>query len=306
MTNIIDKLSGLMPGRKALYESMFRKFIETKTGRTKEIYECTLRKLQGYEPKLSRMPVKAITVEWLAGFEAYLAQTAPKKNARNIHLRNVRTVYYLALNDGLVTRNPFRRFRISPEATRKRALTPAQLRRLCDAKLEPWLEKYRDAFLLMFMLRGINIVDFCRLEKMEGQYIRYRRSKTGRLFDIRVEPEARQLIERLRGEKHLLYPLDRVKDYRSYTAKLNAALKRIAAGIPGMPPITSYWARHSWATIASRLNIPKDVIAAGLGHAASSVTDIYIDFDDRKIHAANRRIIRHVFGSTEESDSSDV
>lgn len=146
------------------------------------------------------------------------------------------------------------------------------------------------------MLRGINVVDFCRLESLEGNYIRYRRSKTGRLYEIRVEPEARRLIDRLRGKGQLLYPLDRVADYRRYTARLNAALKRIATGIPGMPPITTYWARHSWATIAASLDIPKETIAAALGHAPTSVTDIYISFDTRKIHTANRKIIKHVFG----------
>lgn len=158
-----------------------------------------------------------------------------------------------------------------------------------------WLEKYRDAFLLMFMLRGINVVDFCNLQMVEGHYIRYRRSKTGRLFEVRIEPEARVLIEKLRGKNQLLYPLDRIKDYRRYTGRLNKALQRIAAKIPGFPPITSYWARHTWATIAASIDIPKDTIAAALGHRQNTVTDIYIAFDTRKIHTANRRVIRHIF-----------
>ena len=281
--------------RLPLYEPLFRSFMATKRGRTKELYECTLRKLQGYEPALADMPVENITHEWLCGFESFLARTAPSRNARNIHLRNVRTVYYIALDDGIVSRNPFRRFKIRAEATPKRALTAAQLRKFATVEVAPWLEKYRDAFLLMFMLRGINVVDFCNLHSIEGHYIRYRRSKTGRLFEVRVEPEALVLIRRLRGKNHLLYPLDRVKDYRTYTGKINKALQRIAASIPGFPPITTYWARHTWATLAASIDIPKETIAAALGHTSSTVTDIYIDFDTRKIHNANRKVIRHVF-----------
>lgn len=294
--SIIDTLAALFrPEPRPLLEPMFLSFIDTKHGRTRELYECTLRKLRGYCEDFARMPVEAVTHEWLCGFESYLAQTAPSRNARNIHLRNVRTIYYIALDDGLVSRNPFRRFKIRPEATAKRSLTAAQLRKFATVEVEPWLEKYRDAFLLMFMLRGINVVDFCNLQSIEGHYIRYRRSKTGRLFEVRVEPEALVLIRRLRGKSHLLYPLDRVKDYRTYTGKINKALQRIAATIPGFPPITTYWARHTWATLAASIDIPKDTIAAALGHTRNTVTDIYIDFDTRKIHNANRKLIRHIF-----------
>ena len=61
-----------------------------------------------------------------------------------------------------------------------------------------------------------------------------------------------------------------------------------------MPTLTTYWSRHSWATIAAELDIPKETISAALGHGGSSVTDIYIDFDTRKIDAANRRVIDYV------------
>lgn len=281
--------------RKTLFAPMFESFTETKRGRTREIYECTLRKLRAYRADFDSMGVEEISYEWLCGFEAFLAETAPSRNGRNIHLRNVRTVYYLALDDGLTLRNPFRRFRIRAEETAKRALTEAQLRRLATARVEPWQEKYRDAFLLMFMLRGINAVDFCHLEAPDGRMLRYRRRKTGQLIEVRIEAPAMELIERLRGERHYLYPLDRVKDYRRYTARLNKGLQRIAADL-GLPPgLTSYWARHTWATLAAKHDIPKETIARGLGHTPRTTTDIYIDFDLRKVHAANRRLLRLLF-----------
>ena len=61
------------------------------------------------------------------------------------------------------------------------------------------------------------------------------------------------------------------------------------------PHITTYWARHTWATIAASLDIPKETIAAGLGHGGNTVTDIYIDFDRRKVDEANRRVIDWVY-----------
>ena len=59
----------------------------------------------------------------------------------------------------------------------------------------------------------------------------------------------------------------------------------------GLKELTSYWARHSWATIAASLDIPKDTIAHALGHGGNTVTDIYIDFDQRKVDEANRRVL---------------
>lgn len=63
---------------------------------------------------------------------------------------------------------------------------------------------------------------------------------------------------------------------------------------PLFPHITTYWARHSRATIAAELDIPKETIAAALGHGGNSVTDVYIRFDERKIDEANRRVLDYV------------
>ena len=65
--------------------------------------------------------------------------------------------------------------------------------------------------------------------------------------------------------------------------------------IPKFPGISSYWSRHTWATIAASLDIPKETIAAALGHGGNTVTDIYIAFDQRKVDEANRKVIDHVF-----------
>lgn len=56
--------------------------------------------------------------------------------------------------------------------------------------------------------------------------------------------------------------------------------------------ITTYFARHSWATIAAELDIPDDVISQALGHAArNSTTAIYIERNIRKVDEANRKVI---------------
>ncbi|MDR0437388.1 MAG: hypothetical protein LBH22_03700 [Bacteroidales bacterium] len=63
---------------------------------------------------------------------------------------------------------------------------------------------------------------------------------------------------------------------------------------PLFPDISWYYARHTWATIASKLDISKDIIAAALGHGATTTTDIYIDFDQKKVDDANRKVIDYI------------
>ncbi|MGM9794933.1 MAG: hypothetical protein ACI3ZZ_01755 [Candidatus Aphodosoma sp.] len=94
---------------------------------------------------------------------------------------------------------------------------------------------------------------------------------------------------------------DTYKKHNDYAKHLNKALQNIGEVeygkrgkktiTPLFPELTTYWARHTWATIASSLDIPKDTIAAALGHGAYTVTDIYIDFDRQKIDNANRKVL---------------
>jgi len=63
-----------------------------------------------------------------------------------------------------------------------------------------------------------------------------------------------------------------------------------------------YISRHTWATLAHKVDIPKDVISLALGHSfGCDVTDIYIDFDRDKIDEANRKVIDYISGSLKKS-----
>lgn len=232
----------------------------------------------------------------------FLAQTAPSKNARNVHLRNIRAVFNDAIDDEVTTCYPFRKFKIRPVATPKRSLSVEQLRKLFAWQVEDYAVKYLDMFKLTFFLIGINVVDLCKLKVItqEGR-VKFHRAKTGWLYNIKVELEAAQIIMRYWGRRQLLNMLDTYKSHKYYLKHLNFGLlhigrvevgKRGAKSVkPLHPLLTTYWASHSWATIAASLDIPKETIAHALGHGGNTVTDIYIDFDQRKVDEANRRVI---------------
>lgn len=285
-----------------LFVARFRRFIERKDNeRTREIYEATLSRIYAYDKRCELLTFEDVDKAWLTQFDKFLARTSPSVNARSIHLRNIRAVFNDAIDDEITHNYPFRKFKIKRAPTAKRSLSVEALRELFDYPVEEHQRKYLDIFKLSFFLIGINIGDLCKLKRINGGRIDYERAKTHRLYSVKVEPEALAIIEQYKGKAWLLDPLDRYDNYKQYARRLNGALQAIGEveigkqGAKTIRPlydnITTYWARHSWATIAASLDIPKETIAAALGHGGNTVTDIYIDFDQRKVDDANRRVI---------------
>ena len=307
-------------GEENRFLARFRSYASLcKSQRTREIYQVTIKKVLAFDSHAESLSFEMVSKDWLSRFEAWLGSEAggcPSVNARSIHLRNVRAVFNDAIDNGITSWYPFRTFKVKTEATKKRAVAVEVLRSLFSYPVEPWQEQYVDAFKLCFCLIGINLVDLLALksEQLVDGRISYRRSKTGRLYDVKVEPEAAALIEKYHGHLgRLVCWGENRKHYTTFTYQLCRGLKSIGSTVkewrtdelgvyrevdvfrPAFPMLSSYVARHSWATIAASLDVPKDVIAHALGHGGSSVTDIYIDFDMRKVDQANRRVLDWVF-----------
>lgn len=282
----------------------FDEFIERKSGRTSALYVATKRRIiafLGDEGKWAGLRFEDVNRRWLDRFVEFLAMSAPSANARNIHLRNLRAVFNYAIDCEYTSCYPFRGFKIRPTPTRKRALSVSQLRKVLLSEVPEHLCMVRDMWALSFMLRGINVADLCALSSVDADgCVRYTRAKTHKPYEVKVEPEAAAIIARYGGHRQLLFMLDHYKGYRIFYTRfarglhaLRDYLNSVDDGVH-VDELTSYWARHSWATVAALLDVPKETIAAALGHGGNSVTDIYIDFDVRKVHAANRRVLDYV------------
>lgn len=310
-------------GNEAAFGTFAEKFIARRgKEKTRQVYEMTLRKMGGY-CDVGRLRFADISVGWLRDFEQWLGATC-SVNTRGIHLRNIRAVMNAAIDEGVVPADlyPFRRFKIKKEETMKRSLSVGDLRRLRDYPCEGWQRKYVDVFMLSFYLAGINLVDLMGLPPLGADgVIRYRRSKTGVLCQLSVPPEARAIIERYRGERHLLWFGERLKPgaegWHDWLHRFNEGLQKVGPsgymyvrrkGQCGgkqrvkvynalFPELTSYWARHTWATLAAEIDVPDAVIDAALGHRSPCrMADIYIRRDARKVDEAVRRVIEYVKG----------
>lgn len=307
-------------GSETAFGTFAEKFIARRgKEKTRQVYEMTLRKMGGY-CDVGRLRFADISVGWLRDFEQWLGETC-SVNTRGIHLRNIRAVMNAAIDEGVVPADlyPFRRFKIKKEETMKRSLSVGDLRRLRDYPCEGWQRKYVDVFMLSFYLAGINLVDLMGLPPLGADgVIRYRRSKTGVLCQLSVPPEARAIIERYRGERHLLWFGERLKPgaegWHDWLHRFNEGLQKVGPsgymyvrrkGQCGgkqrvkvynalFPELTSYWARHTWATLAAEIDVPDAVIDAALGHRSPCrMADIYIRRDARKVDEAVRRVIEY-------------
>ena len=284
--------------------SGFRKFISTKSGRTAEIYETTLSKIEKYFG--SNVYFDDVTKQWLDDLDNKL-MTEPvlnrdgsvrkhglEINARSIHFRNIRAVFNYAINNDMIPLNiyPFRKFRIKSEPTIKRSIEVDNLRKIFNYSTDETLFWARDIAIIIFGLIGINVKDLYEITDIRGKYITYRRAKTGRIYKILVDDDIKNIIS-VNSDNNGLLLKEQMK-LKSFGMKLNRHLKLICKDLE-LPPITTYSLRHSWATIAAELEISKETIGAALGHSDKSVTNIYINFNQKKIDDSNRKVLDYVF-----------
>ena len=132
---------------------------------TRSVYGTTRNKIVAFDKDCT---FETMDKRWLEQFERWMAGSGMKVNAYAIHLRNIRAVFNYAIDEEYTMLYPFRKFKIKAEETRKRSLTLEQLRELRDYPCEEHQVRYRDMFMLMFYLIGINAADLFQAKKKDG------------------------------------------------------------------------------------------------------------------------------------------
>lgn len=294
-----------------LFWPIFFEYMESqKNPGTKAIYRQTESRLRAFDLNIEQRRFNDIDKAWLEKFDDFMSLTAPKKNARNIHLRNIRTVFNYAINTKeLDISYPFRAFKIVAETTASRALSIEQIRLLRSYPIEePHLAKYRDIFMLMTYLRGINAADLfttLKTDVVNGR-LEYKRKKTGTFYSIKIEPEAQAIIDLYSGKDYLLDICDSWSNPTDYLRRMDKGLKKIGPferkGKGGkkeyngiLPQLSSYWSRHTFASLAVELHIPIELVSESLGHKIGSpTTAIYVHYLRQQVDDATRKVIDYI------------
>ena len=234
-----------------------------------------------------------LTAGVFLSFEHYLLASGCSPNTSACYFRSLRAICRQAEKEELLkdTRQLFNGIFMGYEETRKRALNIEQLRAVAEADLKdaPRLGMARDLFILSYYLRGIPFIDLAYLRKTDihDNVLYYHRSKTGRVLSITLEPWMWEIIERYRCENpdspYLLriirnpgsIPEER-RQYESALRLYNKHLYRLSIRLGLGVRLTSYVARHTWATLAYNEDIPVAKISAGLSHASEEITHTYL------------------------------
>lgn len=301
LTKLKAELTRIISGKdqkKLTISDMFERFTQNKYEGTRNIYARTLVKILEFDRKADLNDIDKL---WLERFEKYLRNEGASTNGISLHMRNLRAVFNFALDEEVITNYPFRKYHIKSEQTRKRDLTIEQLRALKKCRCRDFEKRYRDMFMLIFYLCGINIGDLLLLkhDNVINGRIEYYRRKTKKYYSIRIEPEAQAIIDRYKGKDWLLNISDTYRDYHDFMRRMNRAIRKIQhKGKAICPTLSTYYARHTWASLAAEIDIPMDTIAQALGHSTPySTTDIYVNRRLKKIDEANRKVIDYLYQS---------
>lgn len=200
-------------------------------------------------------------------YSTWLQRRGVVRNTVSFYMRILRSAYNKAADSGIVIQqHPFSHVYTGVDKTRKRAVDEDIIVRLQSLDLagKPSLALARDMFIFSYCTRGMAFVDMAFLKKHDiyGDTISYSRKKTGQRMYVHIEKCVRTILDRYCGS-----------DVR----------------------LSSYIARHSWASNARKYNIPLSIISAGMGHDSEKTTMIYLaSLDNSEIDNANRKIVARI------------
>lgn len=277
---------------------------------TRGLYRDTFNKIRSYcsasNTEADALLFESIDKSWLDSFVLF-CKTTESQNTVSRHLRDIRAVLNEAIDEGRTQSYPFRKYKIKTEESFDKSFTAEELRKLFRYECYPGGEQQAvDMFKLSFCLIGINSVDLAFLKEVDRGRVNFIRRKTHKPYSIKVQPEALGIIEKYKGKEYLLDLLEKNPNYKTFFNRASKTLRKVgkrrvvgkkSEGTAILPRVCFGSARTSWATIAqSELDIPRDVIAAALGHHTVDITTTYLRTKWReKVDDANRKVLDWVF-----------
>ena len=242
-------------------------------------------------------------------------------NSISIRFRSLRTLYNNAISDEIVRKSnyPFDDFKISQfkEKTAKRSITKQDIIRLIDFDVSelcryqypmPFLRMAKDIFLFSYFGCGINLTDILHLKHKDiaDNRVTFYRQKTGKLISFQLQAMAIEIIEKYKAHsfsnEDYIFPILKrnvhVTATQQYTRvqrvnkRVNKYLKLIGEYLNFPIALTTYVARHTFATVLKRSGVSIAIISESLGHSDLATTQIYLDsFENSQIDAAMQHLL---------------
>jgi integrase/recombinase XerD len=255
------------------------------------------------------LPFVDITPRWLNKFEKALQKEKKSKSTIGIYMRNIRVLFNLAIKKhGVKAEYPFNEYSPKSASGRKMALTAHQISLINNYQTkDPREQFYRDMFMFSFLGNGLNLSDIARLKysNIEGGSIYFVREKTKNKDEqtelaVPITKQMQNIIAeygtKAIGHDAYIFPVlteggDDQRHYaeiKQFTKMVNKHLRVIAKAVDITEKISSYTARHSWATISKNSGASTEYIKEALGHSNVLVTEKYLksfESDTRRKHS---------------------
>jgi len=259
--------------------------------KTKRLYENTLKSINKFTNNRT-LQFNEVNYTFLMKYEKWYLSSGGSENGLGTYLRILKAVINEAIKSEIISENdyPFKHYKIKKKDTKRRALTLSEFNKLkkLDLTNNLNLEKYQKLFLVSFYMGGIPFADLVRLksQNIKGKEIIYSRIKTGVKVIIPIGEELISLLgDSINKEDGYLFDFikndDSFKNEKKYNKELNkynSALKQIGRICGFNKALSSYVARHTFATLAlNHFDFPLNFVKSSLGHKNISTTQTYID-----------------------------
>ena len=275
------------------------------------IYRSSYNSLYTFTKGKLDIPFCTIDVDWLKKYEKWLRSKNNRETTISLMFRTLRSAYNKAIKAKCARKSdyPFNEYKINKfdTTTQKRAITKTEVLKFTQEveNNQPYAQLSKDIFVLSYLCGGINFTDIARLTKdniVEGR-LHYVRQKTGKLIKIGIPDEAMSIIKKYAPEsKGYLFPILDEKIHKTsiqkqnrihkVLAKVNKNLKILATQLGVEANMTTYVARHSFASVLKKSGVSIALICEALGHSDLATTQIYLDsFDNEQVDEAMKNLL---------------
>lgn len=269
---------------------------------------CALNSIRNFTER-EKLSFAAIDVPLLKKYETWMLSNGRSITTVGIYMRALRTVYNKAIREKLVNHDlyPFGAkaglYDIPTGRNIKKALSMAEIKRIFDYIPQDEGEaKAKDLWIFIYLGNGLNVKDLALLKykDMDGEFIRFTRAKTARTkkdtlkIEIPLQSPMPEIIKRWGNSynpDNFIFPIiehgadpTRVRELvQNVTHTINKFMKRIGYSLGIKMPVTTYTARHSFATVLKRSGASTEFISEQLGHSSVLTTRNYLaSFESEK------------------------
>lgn len=243
-------------------------------------------------------------------FEKYLLQHVRKDSSISHYLRTFYRLWNIAIEEGVTSKDlhpsKYIKFKVYRKfKTSKRAINFEYIQAIEKLRFDRGSRLFRSQqyFLFSYYARGINFIDLAQLKDkvhLRGDELSYVRSKNKREYSFKLHSKAYEIINLfknypLQSDAGYIFP---ILDKKHNTAKkidvridsalkdLNEDLREMAKLIGLNKTLTSYVARHSFASNLRSKKVDVGIIQEALGHETELQTATYLDEIDDNIVAS--------------------